>query len=79
MEMLHDQGYRRIDFSIGNYAYKRRFGPTRTPLYDLAIPATMLGVPASLRCHAGALVRRYPGLRDTVRRLLGKPGLREEK
>jgi CelD/BcsL family acetyltransferase involved in cellulose biosynthesis len=79
MEMLHGQGYRRIDFSIGNYAYKRRFGPRRTPLYDLAIPSTMLGVPASLRCHAGALVRRYPGLRDTARRLLGKPGLREEK
>jgi CelD/BcsL family acetyltransferase involved in cellulose biosynthesis len=78
MEMLHDQGYRRIDFSIGNYAYKRRFGPVRTPLYDIAAPATLLGVPASLRMRAGAFLRRYPQARDTVRRLLGKPSLREE-
>jgi CelD/BcsL family acetyltransferase involved in cellulose biosynthesis len=78
MELLHGQGYRRVDFSIGNYAYKRRFGPVRTPLYDIAAPATLLGVPASLRMRAGAFLRRYPQARDTVRRLLGKPSLREE-
>jgi CelD/BcsL family acetyltransferase involved in cellulose biosynthesis len=78
MEMLHGQGYRRIDFSIGNYAYKRRFGPVRTPLYDIATPGTLLGVPAAIRMRAGAFLRQYPGARDTVRRLLGKPPLREE-
>lgn len=78
MEILHAQGYRRIDFSIGNYAYKRRFGPVRTPLFDIAAPGTLVGVPAALRMRAGAFMRQYPQARDTVRRLLGKPSLREE-
>lgn len=78
MELLHAQGYRRVDFSIGNYAYKRRFGPVRTPLYDIAAPGTFWGVPAAWRMRAGAALRRYPHARDTVRRLLGKPSLREE-
>jgi CelD/BcsL family acetyltransferase involved in cellulose biosynthesis len=78
LELLHGQGYRRFDFSVGNYAYKRRFGPTRTPLYDLAIAATPLGLPAALRLRAGAALRQYPQIRETVRRMLGKPPSREE-
>jgi len=75
---LHGEGYRRFDFSIGNYPYKRRFGPTRTPLYDIVQAATPLGVPALLRARAGAALRRHPRAREAVRRLMGKPPSREE-
>jgi CelD/BcsL family acetyltransferase involved in cellulose biosynthesis len=78
LEQLHGEGWRRFDFSVGNYAYKRRFGPTRTPLYDLGLAATPLGLPAALRIRAGALLRQYPQARESVRRLLGKPPTREE-
>ena len=75
---LHEEGYRRFDFSVGNYAYKRRFGPTRTPLYDVVQAASPLGTLALLRAQAGAGLRRYPRARETVRRLMGKPPSREE-
>jgi CelD/BcsL family acetyltransferase involved in cellulose biosynthesis len=78
LELLHGQGYRRFDFSIGNYAYKRRFGPTRTPLYDVVRAATLPGLIAASRIRAGAALRQYPQARATVRRLLGKPASREE-
>ncbi len=38
IEALHKVGVREFDFSIGNYSYKRRFGPQRTPLVDLGAP-----------------------------------------
>jgi CelD/BcsL family acetyltransferase involved in cellulose biosynthesis len=78
MEQLHGEGYRRFDFSVGNYAYKRRFGPTRTPLYDIALAGSLAGIPKAARIHAGAWLRQRPQLRETVRRLLGKPPTREE-
>ncbi len=78
LEQLHGEGWRRFDFSVGNYAYKRRFGPTRVPLHDLALASNARGLPAALRIHAGALLRQYPQARESVRRLLGKPPTREE-
>ena len=36
MAALHKDGVRQFDFSIGNYAYKRRFGVTRLPLVDVS-------------------------------------------
>jgi CelD/BcsL family acetyltransferase involved in cellulose biosynthesis len=78
LHQLHGEGYRRFDFSIGNYPYKRRFGPTRTSLYDLVSAATPLGTLALLRAEAGALLRSHPRTHETVRRLLGKPPSREE-
>ncbi len=75
---LHGEGYRRFDFSIGNYSYKRRFGPTRTPLYDIVQAGSPLGTLALLRAQAGATLRRYPKARETVRRLMGKAPSREE-
>ncbi|NDA45821.1 MAG: GNAT family N-acetyltransferase [Alphaproteobacteria bacterium] len=34
MRHLHDQGFRKFDFTIGDYAYKRRFRVTQIDLYD---------------------------------------------
>ena len=78
LELLHGKGYRRFDFSVGNYAYKRRFGPTRTPLFDIARAASPLGLAAAMRLRAGAFLRQHPEARATVRRWLGKPASREE-
>lgn len=78
LERLHAEGCHTFDFSIGNYAYKRRFGPVRTPLYDIAVAGNPLGLPAIARIRAGALLRRHPQAREAVRRLLGKPPSREE-
>jgi CelD/BcsL family acetyltransferase involved in cellulose biosynthesis len=75
---LHAEGLRRFDFSIGNYAYKRRFAPTRTRLVDVVSPLTWRGIPATVRALAAERLRRRPGLRALVRRLLGKPPIREE-
>src|SRR5690606_19308378 len=75
---MHGEGYRRFDFSVGNYSYKRRFGPTRTPLYNLVRAATPLGQIGLLRAQAGAMLRRHPRTREKLRRLLGKPPSREE-
>src|SRR5579864_94790 len=45
MAALHKDGVREFDFSIGNYAYKRRFGVTRTPLVDLTAASSWRGLP----------------------------------
>jgi CelD/BcsL family acetyltransferase involved in cellulose biosynthesis len=36
MAALHKDGVRELDFSVGNYAYKRRFGVMRLPLVDIS-------------------------------------------
>ncbi len=75
---LHAQGVRKFDFSVGNFAYKRRFGVVRQPLVDFAMALSWRGWMPLLRLLAGATMRRHPELRRRVRRLLGKRDLREE-
>lgn len=43
MQVLHANGYRQIDFSIGDYRYKRAFQIQPEPLSDLAIARTLKG------------------------------------
>ena len=78
LERLHAGGCRHFDFSIGNYAYKRRFGPTRTPLFDYVQARSVKGLPLALHTQAAGWLRRRPALRERVRRLIGKPPSREE-
>ena len=52
MAALHRDGVRQFDFSIGNYAYKRRFGVTPLPLVDLTAALSWRGVPYVLRDRA---------------------------
>ncbi len=75
---MHEEGYRRFDFSVGNYPYKRRFGPVRTPLYDIVQAGSALGRLALLRAQGAAMLRRHPAAHATLRRLMGKPPSREE-
>jgi CelD/BcsL family acetyltransferase involved in cellulose biosynthesis len=71
MAVLHEQGVRHFDLSIGNYDYKRRFGAKPLPLTDVSIALSWRGVPYVLRDRAAQGLQRYPGLADRVRRAVG--------
>ncbi|WP_027580145.1 GNAT family N-acetyltransferase [Bradyrhizobium sp. Ai1a-2] len=78
MAALHKQGVREFDFSIGNYAYKRRFGVKRLPLLDISAALSWRGLPHALRDRAAQELRNYPKLTTYLKRALGKPSSREE-
>ncbi|MCA1456298.1 GNAT family N-acetyltransferase [Bradyrhizobium sp. BRP22] len=78
MAALHKQGVREFDFSIGNYAYKRRFGVKRLPLLDVSAALSWRGLPHALRDRATSELRRYPKLTAYLKRVIGKPVSRED-
>jgi CelD/BcsL family acetyltransferase involved in cellulose biosynthesis len=78
MATLHKDGVREFDFSIGNYAYKRRFGVTRVPLVDITAGLSWRGLPYALRARAVQALRKHPRVEVFVKRALGKPPSREE-
>jgi len=78
MAALHQDGVREFDFSIGNYAYKRRFGVTRLLLVDVSAALSWRGLPHALRYRTARELRRYPRLTAFLKRALGKPTSREE-
>jgi CelD/BcsL family acetyltransferase involved in cellulose biosynthesis len=79
MAALHAQGMRRFDLSIGNYAFKRRFGATQLRLADASIALSWRGAPYAWRDFAAQSLRRYPQLAALASRLLHKryPGEEE--
>jgi CelD/BcsL family acetyltransferase involved in cellulose biosynthesis len=79
MAALHGDGIRQFDFSIGNYAYKRRFGVKRVALVDFTAALSWRGLPYALRDRAARWLRGHPMLAEHVKRALGKPSSREEK
>lgn len=66
---LHGEGWRRFDFSIGDYEYKRRFGTDRAPLCDYVAPLGWCGLKAALRARIVGRIRRYPGVDARLRSL----------
>jgi CelD/BcsL family acetyltransferase involved in cellulose biosynthesis len=72
MAALHADGVRHFDLSIGNYAFKRRFGAVQFPLTDVSISLGWRGIPYVLRDHAAQRLRRYPWLAERVARALGR-------
>jgi CelD/BcsL family acetyltransferase involved in cellulose biosynthesis len=72
MAALHADGVREFDFSIGNYAYKRRFGVMRLPLVDVSSALSWRGWPYALRDRAARELRNYPRLETRIKRALGK-------
>ena len=78
MAALHRDGVREFDFSIGNYAYKRRFGVARLALVDITAALSWRGWPYALRDRAARELRKYPQLSAYLKRALGKPPSREE-
>jgi CelD/BcsL family acetyltransferase involved in cellulose biosynthesis len=79
MAALHRDGIRQFDFSIGNYAYKRRFGVARIALLDFTAALSRRGQLYALRDRAARWLRGHPALADRIKRALGKPSSREEK
>jgi CelD/BcsL family acetyltransferase involved in cellulose biosynthesis len=79
MAALHAEGVRQFDLSIGNYAFKRRFGAVQFPLVDASIALGWRGIPYALRDWAAQCLRRHPQLAAVVRRALGKRYSREEE
>jgi CelD/BcsL family acetyltransferase involved in cellulose biosynthesis len=77
MAALHEDGVREFDFSIGNYAYKRRFGVARLPLVDFTEALSWRGLPYTLRDRAVQQLRRHPRLVAYLKRVLGR-SMREE-
>ena len=78
MAALHRDGVRAFDFSVGNYAYKRRFGVARLPLVDISAALGWRGWPYAMRDHMVRTVRKHPRLGVWLKRALGKPLSREE-
>ncbi len=79
MAALHRDGVRSFDFSIGNYAYKRRFGVVPLALADVSAALSWRGLPYALRDRGARLLRGHPRLAACIGRALGKPPSREEK
>jgi CelD/BcsL family acetyltransferase involved in cellulose biosynthesis len=79
MAALHKDGVHQFDFSIGNYAYKRRFGVMRIPLVDFTAALSWRGLPYALRDRAARWLRGHPRLAENIKRAMGKPPSREEK
>jgi CelD/BcsL family acetyltransferase involved in cellulose biosynthesis len=78
MAALHQDGVREFDFSVGNYAYKRRFGVKRLPLIDVSAALSWRGWPLVLRDRAVGRLRNHPQLDARLRRMFGKPLSNEE-
>jgi CelD/BcsL family acetyltransferase involved in cellulose biosynthesis len=78
MAALHAHGVREFDFSVGNYAYKRRFGVRRIALVDLSAPLSWRGMPHALRDRAVRALNRHPRLAGRIKRALGRAPTREE-
>jgi CelD/BcsL family acetyltransferase involved in cellulose biosynthesis len=78
MAALHKKGVRKFDFSVVNYAYKRRFGVAHIQLVDILAALSWRGWPYVLRDRAARELRRHPRLAALVRRMLGRPPRRDE-
>jgi CelD/BcsL family acetyltransferase involved in cellulose biosynthesis len=78
MAALHHDGVRHFDFSIGNYAYKRRFGVVPVALAEITAALSWRGWPFALRDRVARQLHRYPKLATRVTRALGRPPSREE-
>lgn len=70
MQMLHAEGFRVFDFSVGDYPYKRRLGARSQPLFDLTAALTPRGLPLLAYDQAKHFVRQHPALLTLARRIV---------
>jgi CelD/BcsL family acetyltransferase involved in cellulose biosynthesis len=69
IRLLHGRGFRSFDFSVGDYAYKRRLGARRGLLFDFTVALTPFGMPAAAYDRAKGVVRSYQQLRRAAHSL----------
>ena len=67
MKMLHAEGFRAFDFTIGDYSYKRRIGVTPVPMVEATFALGPLGWPELARIRLKAAAKRHPALVERVR------------
>lgn len=70
MAEMHAEGYREIDFGIGEFAYKRRFHPESIPLFDATVATSVFGLPHKAIHEAKAYVKSRPALEQAARRAM---------
>ncbi len=73
LEHLVSEGIHQMELSIGDYDYKRRFGPTKTPLLEHVFATSWRGQTSAVRHRAISAIRRHPVLEARLRRLFSKP------
>ena len=71
MKMLHAEGFRAFDFTIGDYSYKRRIGVTPVPMVEATLALSPLGWPEVARVRTKAALKRHPALVEHIRTLRG--------
>ncbi len=69
MKMLHADGYRAFDFTIGDYSYKRRIGVTPLPMVETTLALSPMGWPEEARVRGKALLKRSPAVQKLRHRL----------
>jgi CelD/BcsL family acetyltransferase involved in cellulose biosynthesis len=69
MQMLHAQGYRHFDFSIGDYAYKRRLGVSSQPLFRLRIVMSIRGWTLLAYDQTKDFIKQHPAILTQAKRL----------
>lgn len=72
LEWAHGAGYRRIDFSIGDYGYKSDFGISTEGLFEFIAAGSLKGAIATALPKLKALARRSAVLRSLKARLRGR-------
>lgn len=72
MALLHAEGCRAFDFSIGNYDYKRRFDVVQLPLVDYVAPLSWRGLKTAARARIVGKLRKYPLVDARLRALQAK-------
>lgn len=71
MRELREEGISTFDMTIGDYAFKRGFGPEPMPLADTTIAGSWRGWASVLSARAKSAVRASPRLHGLVRRIRG--------
>ena len=69
MQMLHAQGYRHFDFSIGDYAYKRRLGVSSRPLFRLRMVMSIRGLALLAYDQSKDFIKQHPAILTQAKRL----------
>ncbi len=70
MKYLHERGFRTFDFTIGDYAYKRRLGVSPLPLFELNTARSWRASPHVLCTKLKSRLRNHPhvaALREKLR------------
>ena len=71
LRMLHGEGYRAFDFTIGDYPYKRRMGVSALNLSEVTLALSWRGWPVVIREQARAAVKARPALLQLAKKMRG--------